>query len=263
MMNNIVLVQAPLKREHALFILIGVLIAINVVTFIYYWNQVNVLTLERDALKQQVDDLSSLVNTLQSQVSSLSSERDALMQENEDLNTQITMLQNQIENLQTQVAFLQDQINILAGERDSLMRQVNKLQNQVDYLQGLADNLWGQINYLQGQLDYYESIVNLELSRVLADNEAIAIPGNSYHILSYTTEYAGYLIIEFTATNGISIHVGSNFTGEYYYTYPNNGTTTNGTFYVPVFPGTTYIFLDNRGPFRPGVTVTIIITYVY
>jgi len=252
-----------LKREHALFIVIGVLIAINVITFIYYWNQVNALMLERDSLKQQVEDLNSLVNTLQSQVSSLSSERDALIQENEDLNTQITMLQNQIKNMQTQVAHLQDQINVLAGERDSLMRQVNMLQNQVDYLQGLVDNLWGQIDYLQGQLDYYESIVNLELSTVLADDEVIAIPGDSYHVLSYTTEYAGYLIIEFTATSDISIHIGSNFTGEYYYTYPSNETATNGTFYVPVFPGTTYICLDNRGSFRPGVTVTITITYIY
>ena len=224
------------SRKTLLYVIvIGVLIATNVITFIYFWNQVNALTAERNSLKHQVNDLNSQINllnsqinTLQNQVDSLSTERDSLMQENEDLNAQIAMLQNQVNDLQD---------------------QLNSFQSQVSYLQNKVDN--------------YKKIINLEVSVTLADDEVIAIPGNSYYVLSYNTEYAGYLIISFTATSGISIYVGSDFTGEYYYTYPSEGTATDGTFYVPVFPGTTYIFIDNRGLFTPGVTVTITITYVY
>jgi len=143
-----------------------------------------------------------------------------------------------------------------------LRNVIASLQNQIAYLNSRIAELENKVSILENRVRELENIVYLRVSIVLDRDKTVNIPANSYTILRYSTPYAGYLRISFTATQGVYIWVGSSFTGEWYYLYPRDGYATSGSFIVPVLPGTTSIYIGNPSWFL-GVTVTLIIEYVY
>jgi chaperonin cofactor prefoldin len=189
----------------------------------------------------------TLVNEKDSTISSLSKERDTLRTQISSLQTQISSLQSQISSLQSQISSLQAQISSLEGERDNLRSQLSSLQSRVSEL---------------------EDIVNLRKTTTLEKDKTINLVAGGDITLSYSTPYAGYVTVTFTASGPVYFWVGSSFTGgEYYMRYPvplrgSFDTATSGSFTAPVYPGTTYLYIRHPA-LLIGATVTFTVTYTY
>ncbi|NAY89625.1 MAG: hypothetical protein GU347_02780 [Desulfurococcales archaeon] len=113
----------------------------------------------------------------------------------------------------------------------------------------------------------YSSIVELKESKILDKDKTVNLPAGANMEISYSTPYAGYIKINFTSSGGVYFWVGNSqyvsYNNGYYSRYPPPGdTATSGSFTVPVFPGTTKIYIRNPG-ILVGVTVTYTLEYVY
>jgi len=176
---------------------------------------------------------------------------------------------NQVNNLQNQIIDAHREIDSLRHENMVLNDQKEKLSREKDELKQQVGDLQKQLSNLYDQVNNYEKIINLEINETLVDHKLINVPRNAGHTFPVETDYAGYLIIRFAASNPVSIRIGSNFMiKEFgcshcltYCSYPIGGTTDAGTFYVPVFPGVTSINIYNKGPVDVDVEITV--TYVY
>jgi cell division protein FtsB len=162
---------------------------------------------------------------------------------------QIDSLKSQVNSLTTEGDSLKDQVTTLAAERDSLTAQVNDLQSKYNELIDINNEL--------------NDVVNLNKSMVLDENQTVILPAWVYHTLPYTTSHAGYIRVDFAASGDVYFMVGSRFTGGWYATYPLTGTATSGRFTIPVFPGTTYLYVGNPGLLASRVAVAFTITYIY
>jgi cell division protein FtsB len=163
---------------------------------------------------------------------------------------------------EAQISSLTSENNILRSNVSALTNENNRLRNEISSLQSQIAYLNSRIADLENRVRGLEDIVYLRVRIVLDKDKTVNIPANSYTILRYSTPYAGYLRISFTATQGVYIWVGSSFTDEWYYLYPRDGYATSGSFIVPVLPGTTFIYIGSPSWFS-GVTVTLTIEYVY
>lgn len=162
---------------------------------------------------------------------------------------QIESLKSQVNSLTTEGDRLKDQVNTLATERDSLALQVDDLQSKYNELIDINNEL--------------NDVVNLKKSIVLDENQTVILPAWIYRTLPYTTSHAGYIRVDFAASGDVYFMVGSIFTGGWYATYPLTGTATSGRFTIPVFPGTTYLYVGNPGLLASRVAVAFTITYIY
>ena len=146
-------------------------------------------------------------------------------------------------NLQSQITNLSNEKNALTSEKASLQSQVTSFQNQLNDL---------------------NAIVNLQKSQVLDRDKTVNLAAGKDATLSYSTAYAGYVTISFTATTGVYFWVQSSFTGTNYARYPSTSpdTATSGSFTIPVTKGTTYLYIRNPALLF-GASVTFTITYVY
>jgi len=123
-------------------------------------------------------------------------------------------------------------------------------------------NQLNQINGLKLDLANLISIVNMEKRTVLVRDKTVNLVANGEASFTYATPYAGYVTVEFTASGPVYFHLGSNFTNSYYTMYPTSGTATSGSFTLPIFPGTTWLYVKHPAVLI-GATVTFTITYVY
>lgn len=174
------------------------------------------------------------VNAKDSEISSLTSENEALKSRIADLTSRVESLQYQLNTLMSDKRSLEDRVKALESENSFLKRRVNDL----------------------------EDIVYLRKTVVLERDKTVNLPARGYTTLTYSTGYAGYLRVSFTASGPIYFRVGSSFIGGYYYRYPESGTATSGSFVVPVLPGTTWIYIENTA-LLIGASVTFTIEYVY
>jgi peptidoglycan hydrolase CwlO-like protein len=231
--------------------------------------QISSLTFENNKLKNEVENLTNQLNSLQLEKSRLESIIKNLTDQNNALSTEKARLEKEVENLTEQVnnlllerARLEKIVNNLTAENEKLKNKILSLQNQITYLNNIIAELEKKNSVLENRVRELEDIIYLRVSTVLDKDKTVNIPANNYIILSYSTPYAGYIRVSFTATHGVYIWVGSSFTGEWYYRYPREGFAARGSFIVPVLPGVTYIYIGNPSPLL-GVTVTLTIEYTY
>jgi len=158
---------------------------------------------------------------------------------------------------------LQSNYTKLLNNYQRIEAEYSNLNNSYQQLRTSYANLQNSYNKLYGDYQTLLDIINLKYSTVLERGRAVAIPANSYYTLSYSTSYAGYIRICFSATASVNIWVGSSLTSNFpwgnYYTYYSG---TSKCFTAPVLPGATYIRIENPSWFY-GVTVTIDIIYYY
>jgi len=274
-------VKSGRKTVIALLIVIVVLAASLGGVFYYFTSVVNAknstissLTLENENLNKTVRDLEDRLSTLNTLKEDVQRHVDELTKERETLRTQISSLQTQISSLEKERNDLMSQVSSLEKERDSLRSQVSSLQSQISSLQAQIptlererDNLRSQLSSLQSRLSELEDIVNLRKTTALEKDRTVNLPAGGDITLSYSTPYAGYITVTFTASGPVYFWVGSSFTGGYYMRYPiplrgTFDTATSGTFTAPVYPGTTNIYI-NHPALLIGATVTFTITYTY
>jgi len=151
-----------------------------------------------------------------------------------------------------QLESLKSQVNSLTRERNSLQSQITDFQDQVNSLRA-------EVGALQSEYNELDDIVNLKKSMVLDKDKTLNIPARGLQTLSYSTAYAGYIIVDFTASGRVLLMVGSGFTGEIY--YRTSGATFSELFTIPILPGKTHLSFLNEGIIR--VTVTLTVTYIY
>jgi len=178
-------------------------------------------------LTSVVNAKNSTISSLQTQISSLQTQLLSLEKERNDLMSQVSSLEKERDGLRSQVSSLQSQISSLQAQISSLERE--------------RDNLRSQLSSLQSRLSELEDIVNLRRSTTLKKDKTVNLRPLDQLTFSYSTPYAGYITITFTATAGVDFWVSSSFTGGYYTRYPLTETAFKGSFTVPVFTGTTSV----------------------
>ena len=193
-------------------------------------NQLNSLQLEKSRLESTIKNLTDRNNAL-------SAEKARLEKEAENLTEQVN-------NLLLERARLENIVNNLTAENEELKNEILSLQNQITYLNNTIAELKNKNSVLENRVNELENIIYLRVSTILDKDKTVNIPANDYTILTYSTPYAGYIRVSFTATQGVYIWVGGSFTGEWYYRYPREGFATSGSFIVLVLPGATYIYIE-------------------
>jgi uncharacterized protein YlxW (UPF0749 family) len=224
--------------------------------------QISSLTSENIVLRDNVSLLTNENYKLKNEVENLTNQLNSLQLEKSRLESTIKNLTDQNNALSTEKARLEKIVNNLTAENEKLKNEILSLQNQITYLNNTIAELEKKNSVLENRVRELENIIYLRVSTVLDKDKTVNIPANNYIILSYSTPYAGYIRVSFTATLGVYIWVGSSFTGEWYCRYPREGFATSGSFIVPVLPGATYIYIGNPSLLL-GVTVTLTIEYTY
>jgi len=178
-------------------------------------------------------------------------------------------LLNQVNSLNADKTNLQSQVNSLTSDKTNLQNQVNSLQSQINtysaWLSGnvtLLQNYKATHSYSNSEYDELYAIVKLQKSQVLDNNKTVVLPRLGEETLLYSTPYAGYIKVNFTASEPVYFWVGSSFTGKYYARYPSQAEAASGSFIIPVFAGTTLLYMVNPS-YWAGTTVTFTVIYVY
>jgi hypothetical protein len=157
-----------------------------------------------------------------------------------DLQTQVSDQTSQISNLNAQITILQNQLSTSTS-------------NSSDYAVKVA-NLTSTINT-------DASILALNESAVVLDNETITQNANATtSLFADTVSYAGYAKVDVSATSNTT-YVQAVYTcaGATYNQTVTLG--TNGTAYLPILPSTVSILLGNLDTETNNATVTL--TYYY
>ena len=193
----------------------------------------------------------ALAGTLYYQVASLQNR-------NKELQDQISSLESRFSTLEALNAQLQAW---LKGNKTLLEKAQQWLIGNKTYYEKVIAELQRQVTDLQKQVSELGSIVNLEKTATLEKDRTVNLPPNSYVRFSYSTPYAGYVTIAFTATGRVELRIGSDSANpEWYFYYTSTGAYT--VVKVPVTRGTTYIYFSNPSIIF-GITVTFTLTYTY
>lgn len=154
--------------------IVSILLIITTSTTVYFYttNEVNSLKIERDNLKQQVDNLiterdsrlspeqSDILITereaLKQQVNELITERDSLRSE---LESRISSLESQINSLQSDNYDLETQLSNLQTEKSNLENEVRSLEDQIFLLRTPEASL-SVVSFVNYEAKVQGSIVN-------------------------------------------------------------------------------------------------------
>ena len=140
-------------------------------------------------------------------------------------------------------------------------------QNQLDQINSLKASynaLLTSYNDLQTSYNDLDKIVNLKKQTTLSNNQIVNLASNTFTILLYSTPYAGYIKIDFTASVEVYFWVQSSLTNAYYSRYPASSpdNATSGSFIIPVLSGITLLSVYNP-TLTIGASMYITVTYVY
>jgi hypothetical protein len=223
-----------------------------------------------DAQKVTLNDLTTSLNATTLENTGLKNQISALNNVKETLQKQITTLTNQITILQSQVALLNANLTILNEKVIELNSTLTAKNVEIGNLTKTNTDLknqilesGSQIASLQSKINNQTAIINLAKSTVIANDENATVLANKSTYLDFKTGFAGYLGITFTATRDVYLEIGSSETGTTWYgIYPITGSTSVGSFKIPVMPGTTYIKIVNPSLTNNAV-VFYYITYFY
>jgi len=222
-------------------------------------SQIGTLMNQSDRLKS---NLEGNITYYSSQIASLQAKISDLQNQMVQKETQIIGLQNQISEKDKTIAEMNTEISNLKIQITNLQSQTATLQDQISQKDKQISSLNDRIVLLESQIRELQDIVQLRKTVTLEQSAIINLPANSGQTAYYSTPYAGYIRIDFTATGPVYFWIGSSYTGTYYSRYPSTDTVTSGSFLVPVFPGTTYVYIYHPA-LLIGATVTLTITYIY
>jgi len=250
-----------------------VVLALAVVTLgVYYYNsnknvatqastivslnaKINATELENIGLQSQVTNLVTEKNTLQTQVSTLTNETASLRSSVTKLSANVTNLTAKVTGLNTQLTEKNIQLGNLTTSNTNLKSQITSLNAQ-------TSSLNTTVSSLQSQLSNQTTIVNMGRTVALENDKQILLPKNTTTILTYKTDFAGYIIVTLTSTNGVSFGMGnSQATNTWYGTYPSTGTVVTSSFKIPVIVGRTYIKITNPS-MTSNAVVILYLSYV-
>jgi len=230
------------------------------------------LNAQYESLKANYMSLDTRCNSLEANYTLLNSQYGYLLNnytslkaDYTSLEANYTSLKNQYDSLMANYTSLNAQYNSLLSNYNNLEVSYTSLKNQYDSLLSNYNSLEAAYNDLANKYSNAQAIINLAVSRTLEKDKPVQIPAGSSTYLAYSLNYAGYLVITFSANGNIYFYVGGNGTyGSYSIRYPYSSSfvASSGSFIVPVLPGTTYVNIYNPSIVF-GVSVTITITYVY
>jgi len=204
------------------------------------------------SLNAQYESLKANYTSLEANYTSLKNQYDSLSASYASLNAQYSSLLSSYNSLEASYSSLKNRY-------DSLLANYTSLNTQYNSLLSIYNSLEAEYNNLANKYSDAQAIINLERSETLEKDKPVQIPRSSSTYLKYGLNYAGYLVITFSATGNVYFYVGN---GNYWVRYPTDGTASSGSFIEPVLPGTTYVYIYNPSLFF-GTSVTISITYVY
>jgi hypothetical protein len=137
------------------------------------------------------------------------------------------------------------------------------LSNENANLRNTVNSLNGENSYLKNQISDLNSIINLKKQETLEKSQTINLAS---HIsgsgsFTYSTPYAGYFIIDITATKPVYVEV---YSPKYGCTVrcPKEGATTYWTFVAPVLPDSTWVMIYKQNWWEEA-TITFSIRYIY
>jgi hypothetical protein len=159
------------------------------------------------------------------------------------------------------ISDLQTQVNNQTSQISTLNSQVTILQNQLSTSKSNSSTLAEKVANLTSTVGDYESILAMNNSDVALDNETYTQDAKATSTLyEGTINYAGYAVIEVTATSNTTYVQATYTCGDLDY---NQTITvgTSGTAIFPILPGDLKIVLGNIGTETNNATVTF--TYYY
>jgi hypothetical protein len=143
----------------------------------------------------------------------------------------------------------------------SLQNQISGALDEVVSLQNENAKLKNTIAQLNTQISQLQQIINLQKATTLDKDKTVNLPAGTSITLYYSTQYVGYIRVDFTASGPVYFRVGNSNYG-YSVRYPESGTATSGSFIIPVLPGTTYLYIEHPAVLI-GASITFTTTYVY
>ncbi len=266
---------------HKPFIFTAILLVIVVVGFIYsnarmsenaasLQGQLSTANAKASSLQNENSAYQSQVASLQSQLSASNAKVSSLQNENSAYQSQVASLQDQLSNLsssqstlQTTNSQLQTQLSSSKSQITSLQNDISGYQSQTSSLKSQLSSLNDQVSSLRSQISDFQSIVNLSKSTAVANEKTInQSEGQSTSIVSFTAQYAGYVVVSGTSTtvNGYLIVTDS------FNNYPLNSVHypfgTGATSTIPILPGTVTVYFANSNV-SGGATATLTVIYYY
>ncbi|MDR2699320.1 MAG: hypothetical protein LBC12_00610 [Nitrososphaerota archaeon] len=149
----------------------------------------------------------------------------------------------------------------LENQVTSLNVQVTSLQNQVTSLNSAVSEYEEYIEELTDINNYYNSIIALEESAIILDDQTYTQNANTAtSLFDDTVYYAGYMKIQVEATSDTT-YIQTTYTYENIDYNQKIPVGTNGTATFPVLPGNIEILLGNTD--TETNTASITITYFY
>jgi prefoldin subunit 5 len=255
-----------------LVIVIGVIGAVALYTNNQQQNNINGLnssltSLETNfnALNSQYVNLTSSYSNLQNSFNLLTANMSSLQSQYNSLYNNYASLNASYVSLNYAYTTLQSNYTNLLANYNSLLANYNSIFSNYTSLNSSYASLQQIYTYLQGNYTVLQNIVNFKNSTTLLTNGLFVIPRGGNQNITYSTPYAGYLSISFTATRGTLIEFSnSNYTG-IYAQYPLIGNATSGTFKMPVFPGSETITIQDEPQISDisPLSVFVNVTYVY
>jgi uncharacterized coiled-coil protein SlyX len=172
-------------------------------------------------------------------------------------------LESQIAEMENQIAERDDTISSLNSTVSSLKSQISSLTYLVANYSDHLNQSYSEIDSLNSQIASYYSIIYLNESGYLFENETLTQNANTSTVI-YTNiiEYAGYVCVDIEESSSNTTYV-QLFYSFYEVNYDHNVTVgTTGTAAFPVLPGQIEIIVGNTEPVD-DVTVTATAFYYY
>lgn len=243
----------------ALLLMIGTL-------WVYYNNSNQTVETQKVIIADIKGKLNAttLVNTrLSGQITTLTNEKETLQNQIKTLTNQTALLQSHVAKLSANVTTLNGQIVDLNTLLTNNNAKISNLTTSNTNLKNQITTINAQITTLQSKISNQTTIINMGKSLVFADDKNVTVLANQASYLEYKTNFAGYLGINFSSGSGVYLEIGSSeFATTWYGYYPNTGTTSVGSFKIPVMPGTTYIKIVNPSLTNDSL-IFYYITYYY
>jgi uncharacterized coiled-coil protein SlyX len=245
----------------------------------YYYGQTQIKASEDATLNNQVQQLQTWLNgnttlaaNYRNHVDNLQSKIDTLGTLNASQTEQLKELNTRITDLQTQVSTMQSQIFTLQSEVNNLQMQNSELVIEVNTLTAANSGLLMAVHSLMLEVGNLTLIVNLQVSKVLADGvsfnwsggDTIQVPEAT---LSYN--YSGYVTISWSSTQKLTFKLAYVTAGNS--TSITSNSSSKNDYSVPIIASplsptsaTASFHNDGCGIFGcPSGSVTYTVTYWY
>ncbi len=203
-----------------------------------------------------------IVDAREKEIDLLKNNLNLLDEENSKLRTRIDELETRINELLLEIRAKEENITELDNRVEELELKVNEYKARLTHLSIENTALRNKNNMLTKQLTTYRNIVELKVFKDKFE-ETIVIPGNKYvEIFNLSTEYPGYIEINYSTFNKFALLIEIEYNGETYkFRYPFQGYIYAGSAIIPILPGKIYVKAYN--PSDDDIEVDISYRVVY